>query len=303
MIERTWVMPDGVYTALVSPFINGELDKKAWENLIVKQIEAGVSGIVPVGCTGEAAALSIDEKKWMIKTAVAMTRGHCAVVAGSGTNVTASTIEMTENVKHWGADAAMLIAPYYNKPQQAGLAAHYSKVANAVDIPILLYNVPGRTGVNILPETVASISDIPNIVAVKEACGNLEQIEKLIGLTDLKVYSGDDGLNFNIFGLGARGAISVVSNIVPALLVQMWEAWVSGDINNAWKISRSLDPVCHACFVESNPVPVKQLLSFAELCQPEPRLPLITASDSSLTFLDNFYKQTISQMLTGEHDD
>jgi len=285
---------------LVTPFRNNELDKAAWEKLVARQIEAGVAGLVPVGCPGEAAALSLTAREWMIRTTVEMAAGKCIVVAGSGTNVTASTIEMTALVKEWGADVAMLISPYYNKPQQSGLAAHYRTTAQNVDIPILLYNVPGRTGVNLLPETVASLDDVPNIIAVKEACGDLQQIETLIGTCDLKVFSGDDGLNFNIFGLGARGAISVVSNIIPAPLVDMWNAWEQGDISKAWWISRQLDSVCKACFVESNPVPVKQLLAHANLCGPEPRLPLVTGSNNTLQFLENFYNETISPILNGD---
>ncbi|MCP4145376.1 MAG: 4-hydroxy-tetrahydrodipicolinate synthase [bacterium] len=300
MTNRTFEMPDGIYTALVTPFLNNELDKAAWERLVARQIDAGVSGIVPVGCTGEAAALSLAEREWMIRTSVEMAAGKCIVVAGSGTNVTASTIEMTALVKEWGADVAMLISPYYNKPQQSGLAAHYRTAAENVDIPILLYNVPGRTGVNLLPETVASLDDVPNIIAVKEACGNLQQIETLIGTCDLKVFSGDDGLNFNIFGLGARGAVSVVSNIIPVPLVDMWNAWEQGDISKAWWISRQLDSVCKACFVESNPVPVKQLLANAKLCGPEPRLPLVTCSQNTLQFLENFFNETISPILNGD---
>jgi 4-hydroxy-tetrahydrodipicolinate synthase len=300
MTNRTFEMPDGIYTALVTPFKNSELDKPAWKELVARQIDSGVSGLVPVGCTGEAASLSIDEKEWMVRTTVEMASGHCIVVAGSGTNVTASSIEMTALVKQWGADVAMLISPYYNKPQQKGLAAHYRAVADNVDIPILLYNVPGRTGVNLLPETVVSLDDVPNIIAVKEACGDLQQIETLIGLSGLKVFSGDDGLNFNIFGLGARGAISVVSNLIPSQMVEMWTAWSQGDISKAWWISRQLDPVCKACFIESNPVPVKQLLNYANLCEPEPRLPLVTAEPNSLSFLEQFYSDTIVPMLNGD---
>lgn len=300
MTKRTFEMPDGIYTALVTPFLNNELDKAAWEALVARQVEAGVAGIVPVGCTGEAAALSLDEREWMIRTTVEMAAGKCIVVAGSGTNVTASTIEMSALVKEWGADVAMLISPYYNKPQQAGLAAHYRTAAENVDIPILLYNVPGRTGVNLLPETVASLDDVPNIIAVKEACGNLQQIETLIGACDLKVFSGDDGLNLNIFELGARGAISVVSNIIPVPLVELWNAWEQGDIAKAKLISGQLESVCEACFVESNPVPVKQLLSYAGLCGPKPRLPLVTGSDTTLQFLEKFYNETISPILNGD---
>ncbi len=295
--NKTWEMPDGVYTALVTPFRDGKVDRKSWEVLVNRQIEARVAGIVPVGCTGEAGVLTLAEKEWLVRRAVEMCRGKCAVVAGSGTNGTASTIELTARVKEWGADAAMLISPYYNKPQQHGLVAHYQSVARAVDIPIVLYNVPGRTAVNILPETAAQLSAEPNIVALKEASGNLAQIESAIALCDLKVFSGDDGLNFNIFGLGGRGAISVVSNLLPGSMVRFWNAWAQGDINQAWPMARAFDPITNACFVESNPVPVKELLSLAGLCQRDPRLPLMPVTEASLTFLVQFYESTLSELM------
>jgi 4-hydroxy-tetrahydrodipicolinate synthase len=196
----------------------------------------------------------------------------------------------------------MLISPYYNKPQQHGLLAHYRAVARAVDIPLVLYNVPGRTAVNILPETAAQLSAEPNIVALKEASGNLAQIEEAIGRCDLKVYSGDDGLNFPIFGLGGRGAVSVVSNLLPGAMVRFWQAWAAGDINRAWPMSRSFDPVTHACFVETNPVPVKELLSLAGLCRRDPRLPLAPVSEQSLSFLVKFYESTLAGLLARDRE-
>ena len=303
--NKTWEMPDGIYTALVTPFRDNQVDRKAWETLVQRQVEAGVAGIVPVGCTGEAGVLTMEERKLLVRRAVEMCAGKCAVVAGSGTNGTASTIELTALVKDWGADAAMLISPYYNKPQQHGLVAHYQAVARAVDIPIVLYNVPGRTAVNILPETAAQLAAEPNIVALKEASGNLAQIEAAIALCDLKVFSGDDGLNFNIFGLGGRGAISVVSNLLPGSMVRFWQAWAAGDINQAWPMARAFDPITNACFVESNPVPVKELLSLAGLCQRNPRLPLMPVTEASLTFLVQFYESTLAELmrkdLEGDH--
>jgi 4-hydroxy-tetrahydrodipicolinate synthase len=203
-------------------------------------------------------------------------------------------------VKAWGADAAMLISPYYNKPQQAGLLAHYRAIARAVDIPQVIYNVPGRTAVNILPETVAQLAAEPNIVALKEASGNLVQIEEAIGRCDLKVFSGDDGLNFQVFGLGGAGAISVVSNLLPGTLTRMWRAFAAGDINTAWPLARTLDPVCAACFLETNPVPVKELLSMAGQCRRDPRLPLVPVSEKTLTRLVQFYEGTLAGLLASE---
>jgi len=286
----------------VTPFNDGKVDQKAWRVLVQRQIDAGAAGIVPVGCTGEAATLSLDDRQWLVSSAVEMCAGKCAVVAGSGSNSTDLTIEWTRKVKEWGADAAMLISPYYNKPQQHGLLAHYRAVARSVDIPLVLYNVPGRTAVNILPETAAQLSAEPNIVALKEASGNLAQIEEAIGRCDLKVFSGDDGLNFQIFGLGGRGAISVVGNLLPGAMVRFWKAWAQGDINQAWPMSRAFDPITSACFVESNPVPVKELLSMAGLCRRDLRLPLVPVSEHSLTFLVQFCEGTLKTLLVRDQE-
>jgi 4-hydroxy-tetrahydrodipicolinate synthase len=300
--ERTagWQMPDGIYTALVTPFRDGDIDREAWPRLVRRQVEAGVAGLVPVGCTGEAAVLSRSEREWLVRTCVAVADGRCAVVAGAGSNATTVTVANTQDVLDWGADAAMLITPYYNKPQQHGLVAHYRHVARAVDIPIVLYNVPGRTAVNLMPETAAELANEPNIVALKEASGNLDQIETAIGRSSLKIYSGDDGLNFPIFGLGGRGSISVVSNLLPRTLVQMWQAWQAGDIATAWWISRALDPVVKACFVETNPVPVKHLLYLNRLCGFEPRLPLAPASADTASFLTRFQETVLADLMQKE---
>ncbi|RKZ18358.1 4-hydroxy-tetrahydrodipicolinate synthase [bacterium] len=303
MTEKTWTLPDGIYTALVTPFAAGEVDRQAWRTLVERQLEAGVSGLVPVGCTGEAGVLSRGEREWLVRSCVEMARGRAVVLAGSGSNSTALTIEQTRDVKEWGADAAMLISPYYNKPQQQGLIAHYQAVARAVDIPQVLYNVPGRTAVNILPETAGHLAAEPNIVGLKEASGNLAQVEEAIarcGAT--KVFSGEDGQNFQIFGLGGRGAISVVSNLLPGAMVRFWNAWADGDINRAWPMSRAFDPITNACFVETNPVPVKEMLSMAGLCQRDPRLPLVPVSEQSLSFLVQFYESTLADLLARDKE-
>ena len=302
MSSNAWEMPDGIYTALVTPFADGKLDQKAWRILVQRQIDAGVAGVVPAGCTGEAATLSSADREWMIRTAVEMCDGKCTVIAGSGSNSTELTVDLTRKVKEWGADAAMLISPFYNKPQQHGLLAHYRTVARAVDIPIVLYNVPGRTAVNILPETAAQLSAEPNIVALKEASGNLPQIEEAIGRCDLKVFSGDDVLNFQIFGLGGRGAISVISNLLPGAMVRFWKAWAQGDINQAWPMSRAFDPITTACFIESNPVPVKELLCMAGLCNRDLRLPLVPVSEQSLTYLVQFYEGTLNNLMARDQE-
>jgi len=292
------LMREGVYTALVTPFnADGNVDRSAWEKLLQRQIQAGVSGVVPVGCTGEAAVLDRNEREYLIRSAVEACKGKCLVVAGSGSNCTRTSVEQTREVKEWGADVAMLITPYYNKPQQHGLVAHYRTIARAVDIPIMLYNVPGRTACNLLPETATELAAEPNIVSIKEASGNLEQIERAIAGSSLQVFSGDDGLNFQIFGLGAQGAVSVVSNLLPGSLVRMWESWRSGDITTAWKLSRLLEPTARACFIEASPAPVKELLALAGLCRREPRLPLMPVTEDTLKYLVQFFESTLADLM------
>ena len=289
---------EGVYTALVTPFTaDGALDKTAWQRLVQRQVEAGVSGVVPAGCTGEAAVLTRTEREFMVRSAVEICNGRSLVLAGSGSNCTALAVEATRDVKKWGADVAMLITPYYNKPQQHGLVAHYRKVAREVDIPIMLYNVPGRTACNLLPQTASELAIEPNIVALKEASGNLDQIEQAIAGSGLQVYSGDDALNFQIYGLGASGAVSVVSNLLPGSVVRLWRAWRDGDIATAWKLSRLLASTSRACFVETSPAPVKELLSLAGLCRREPRLPLMPVTEDSLKFLLQFYEETLTDLM------
>lgn len=297
MIEKSWLR-EGIYTAMVTPFAgDGAVDRRAWQRLLERQVTAGVAGVVVAGCTGEAAALDHKELEHLVRSAVEVCGGRCLVVAGSGTNNTERTVALTGDVHAWGADAAMLITPYYNKPQQHGLVAHYRRVARTVEIPIMLYNVPGRTGCNLLPETATILAAEPRIVALKEASGNLDQIERAVAHSGLQVYSGDDGLNFSIFGLGASGAVSVVSNLLPGSLVRMWEAWRQGDISTAWRLSRLLDPTARACFVESSPAPVKELLALAKLCRREPRLPLMPVTEDSLKHLVQFYESTLADLI------
>ncbi len=299
--QQKWAMPDGIYTALVTPFRDDQVDQQAWQGLVERQVAAGVAGIVPVGCTGEAAALDRSEREWLVRSCCEVAAGRCAVIAGAGSNATPVTIAQTRDVAEWGADAAMLITPYYNKPQQHGLLAHYRAVARAVDIPIVLYNVPSRTACNLLPETATQLAAEPNIVALKEASGDLDQIERAIADSGLKVYSGDDGLNFSTFGLGGRGAISVVGNLLPGAMVRFWRAWQEGDLNQAWPMARAFDPIVKACFVETNPVPVKELLALAGLCQRDPRLPLMPVNERSLSFLLQFYESVLADLMARDN--
>jgi len=299
MTEKRF-LPAGVYTALVTPFRDGELDKPAWERLVARQVEAGVAGLVPVGCTGEAAALDRAEREWLVRACVEAARGRCAVVAGAGSNVTRTTIAQTRDAAAWGADAAMLISPYYNKPQQHGLVAHYGAVAREVDLPLVLYNVPGRTAVNILPATVRTLAAEPNVVAVKEASGDLRQIAEVCAVPDLQVFSGDDALNLDIYALGGAGTVSVVSNLLPRTLVRTWEAWRSGDADGAAALAASTRPIVDACFRETNPVPVKELLSLMGLCTHDLRLPLVPALPENRAWLREIHAGPLGALLAGE---
>ncbi len=300
MTDQRYELPQGVYTALITPFKNEALDKDAWERLVDRQVRAGVAGLVPVGCTGEAAALSLTEREWLVRKCVEISAGRCAIVVGTGTNVTAGTIELTRAAVEWDIDAAMLISPYYNKPQQHGLIAHYHAVAEAVDVPIVVYNVPGRTAVNILPETVRAIASHPNITAVKEASGDLAQIEAICRTSGIQVFSGDDGLNLEIYRLGAQGVVSVLSNILPATTVAMWDAWTAGDEARAAEIDTSIAPAVAACFRETNPVPAKEMLSLMGLCTSEPRLPLVTATAETRAWLRDFHDGPLAALLNAE---
>ncbi|MBU0743378.1 4-hydroxy-tetrahydrodipicolinate synthase [bacterium] len=300
MTESRYTLPPGIYTALVTPFADGAIDRAAWERLVDRQVRSGVAGLVPVGCTGEAATLSVAEREWLVRKCVELAAGRCAVVAGTGTNATASTLELTREAAGWGIDAAMLIAPYYNKPQQHGLIAHYASVADAVDIPLVIYNVPGRTAVNILPETVRAIAGYPNVVAVKEASGDLRQIDAICRTSGLQVFSGDDGLNLEIFRLGGQGAVSVLGNLLPRTLVDMWKAWCAGDEARAAAIAAAVAPAVEACFRETNPVPAKELLSLMGYCRPDPRLPLATATAESRAWLRDFHDGPLAGLLQAE---
>jgi 4-hydroxy-tetrahydrodipicolinate synthase len=293
-------LPKGFYTALITPFQNGELDRNAWELLVDRQVSAGIAGLVPVGCTGEAAALSLEEREWMVRKCVEIAAGRCAVVAGSGTNVTAGTIDLSRLTAEWGVDALMLISPYYNKPQQHGLVAHYRAVARAVDIPQIIYNVPGRTAVNILPSTVAELVSEPNIIAVKEASGDLDQVKAMAGIDNLQVFSGEDGLNLPIFALGAAGAISVLSNILPRTCAKLWQLWTDGDLDAANAVFQSMQPVVEMLFCETNPAPAKMILALMGLCEPEPRLPVARVAPETEARLRGFYMVTLSSLLDGE---
>jgi 4-hydroxy-tetrahydrodipicolinate synthase len=269
-------MFEGTIVALVTPFKNGKLDKKALKNLVDFQIENGTKAIVACGTTGEASTLSYEEHEAVIDIIIETAKGRVPVIAGTGSNNTCEAIELTKYAKKAGADASLVVTPYYNKPTQEGMFRHYKALADAVDLPMILYNVPGRTGVNLLPGTVARLAAIKNIVAVKEASGNLGQVCEIIRSVprDFTVLSGDDGLFFPMMALGAKGVISVASNVAPRLMSDLYDAWVAGDVEKARAIHYKLWPLFDVLFVETNPIPVKTAVALMGMVAEEFRLPL-----------------------------
>lgn len=264
----------GTFTALVTPFKNNRVDYEKLEELIEIQIKNKISGISPCGCTGEAATLTHDEQKEVIDFTVSKVRGRVQVVAGTGSNSTAETIELTKYAKITGADGALIITPYYNKPTPDGQIAHYTEIANAAKLPIMLYNVPGRTGLDMQPDTVAKLSKNKYIVAIKEACGRADRVGEILSRCDITVLSGDDGLTLPMIALGAQGAVSVVSNIAPRKTSDMVAAALAGKFDKARKLHYELLPVINALFIETNPIPVKAALNMMGKLNGETRMPL-----------------------------
>ncbi len=266
----------GSIVAIVTPFKKGKVDEKALGDLIEWHIAQGTNAIVPCGTTGESATLDYKEHYRVIDFAVKTVSKRVPVIAGTGANSTDETIEITKHAKKSGADAALLVSPYYNKPTQEGLYRHYKAVAEAVDIPIVLYNVPGRTAVNILPSTVARLAEIKNIVAIKEATGDMKQVSEVIRLCGDRttVISGDDFTTLPLLALGGKGVISVSANVAPKDVSSMCSLWMKGQHDKARAIHYKLEPLNAAMFIETNPIPVKTALAMMGKIQEEFRLPL-----------------------------
>jgi len=274
----------GAITALVTPFIDGKLDEKGLVDLIEFQIENGIHGIVPCGTTGESATLGFDEHKRVIDLTVKTVNGRIPVIAGTGANSTLEAIELTESAKDSGADAVLSVAPYYNKPSQEGLYLHFKAIAEAVDIPMVLYNVPGRTVIHILPETVARLAKIDNIIGIKEACGSLEQISDVIRFCpdDFILLSGDDFTSMPTALIGGNGVISVISNVDPAGMSRMMEAALSGNLSEAKKEHYRLFTMMKLMFKSPSPGPAKKALEMLGRIQDgTPRLPMTPADDQT----------------------
>ena len=267
----------GSFVAIVTPFKDGKVDEEAYRELIDFQIENGTSGIVPCGTTGESATLNMEEHIGVIKIAVEAVNKRVPVIAGTGGNSTIEAIQLTKHAKEIGADASLQVTPYYNKPTQEGLYQHYRAIAEAVALPQVLYNVPGRTSINMLPETVARLAELPEVVAIKEASGNLAQMAEILKLAGDKIVllSGDDNITLPVLSIGGKGVVSVVANIVPSDTAHMIAAWEQGDIEKARGIFYKLFPLCRAMFYETNPIPVKTSLALMGKIRDEFRLPLV----------------------------
>ncbi len=280
-------MFQGSMVALVTPFKNNQVDEKALRELVDWHIAEGTDVIVPCGTTGESATLNYEEHDRVIRIVVEQARKRVPVLAGTGSNATAEAIEITRRAKENGADGSLQVTPYYNKPTQEGLYLHFKAIAEAVDLPVILYNVPGRTSVNMLPETVARCTKLKNVVGIKEASGNLEQIKKVSELCGpgFTILSGEDAQNFDILDLGGKGMISVTANVVPSRLGKMWDLFSSGKKGEAKTIHEELMPLHGAMFFETNPIPVKTALSLMGKCSDEMRLPLCRMGSENATKL------------------
>jgi len=272
---------------VVTPFKDGRVDEVKVRELVEFHIKNGTDVLVPCGTTGESPTLSHDEHRRVIELAIQTANKRIPVVAGTGSNSTAEAIDLTRFAKNAGADGALVVLPYYNKPTQQGLIAHCHAIADAVELPLILYNIPGRTGINMLPETLAVLADHPNIVGMKEATGNLEQMTHDIVLCGAKLsfLSGDDTLTLPLMAVGGKGVISVVANIVPRDVADLTRAFLSGDWKRARELHLKLFPLCQAMFCETNPIPVKTAMALMGMIGGELRLPLCPMSEANLSKL------------------
>ncbi len=275
----------GAFTALVTPFKNGAVDEERYRRFVEWQIEQGIHGLVPCGTTGESATLTHEEHERVIEICIDQAKGRVPVLAGAGSNNTSEAIQLAKFAKKAGADGALLITPYYNKPTQEGLYRHFKAIAEAVDLPLVPYNVPGRTGCNLLPATIGRLSrELPNIVGIKEATGNLAQVSDVLENCPptFQVLSGDDFTVLPLLSLGGCGVISVTSNVAPAKMAALCNAFKAGDIATARKVHFELAPLNRAMFLETNPIPVKTAAAMMGLMDLEFRLPLCPLADGNV---------------------
>ncbi|VVM06351.1 4-hydroxy-tetrahydrodipicolinate synthase [Methylacidimicrobium tartarophylax] len=279
----------GAYTALVTPFRGDAVDDEALEHLVKEQIEGGIAGLVPVGTTGESPTLTLEEHIRVIAKTVEFAAGRVTVLAGTGSNSTVEAIELTQAAEKAGADGALLVTPYYNKPSQAGLYAHFSAIARSTRLPLVLYSIPGRCGVEIAVETVLALSQAhKTIIGLKEAGGSVDRLSQLRQVLpeDFALLSGDDSLTLPFLSVGAVGVISVASNLLPKAVVGLVHAFLSGNLQEAERLHRRLYPLFRDLFVETNPVPIKTALSLQGWMAPDVRLPLVPLQPSNRARLE-----------------
>lgn len=288
-------MFNSVGTALITPFTENGIDYAAFEKIIAMQLDNNIDALIVLGTTGEPATMTEQERIDVIKFAISKVNGKIPVIIGTGCNSTSSAIRWSVQAEKLGADGLLIVTPYYNKATQNGLIAHYNTIADNVGIPIIVYNVPGRTGVNMKPETFEIISEHKNIVAMKEASGNIEQICEMCKLSQgkAKVYSGDDAIILPVMAVGGQGVISVASNIVPSYVKELTDSFFSKDINKAIQIQYKLSPLVKALFSEVNPIPVKKAAEFMGLCNARMRLPLTEMTKENSTVLKNILEKFI----------
>jgi 4-hydroxy-tetrahydrodipicolinate synthase len=295
-------MFSGAFTALVTPFRNGEVDVEALENLVEFQIGQGIHGLVPCGTTGETPSMSEAEDRLVIGTVVRVANGRVPVIAGTGSNSTDMAIKYTRMAEEEGADGSLQVSPYYNKPTQEGLYRHFAAIAESTSLPIVLYNIPGRTSVTISAETTARLAEIPNIVGTKEATHSMDlasDIRRLCG-EEFDILSGDDSLTLPLMSLGGRGVISVAANVAPAVVSDMVNTLLEGDFERGRELHYDLLPLCRALFIETNPIPVKTAASILGLCSDEMRLPMIPLAGENLDHLRHVMEETNHLLPTPE---
>ncbi len=295
-------MFSGAFTALVTPFRNGEVDVEALEGMVEFQISQGIHGLVPCGTTGETPALSEEEDRLVVETAVRVANGRVPVIAGTGSNSTDMAIKYTRMAEGAGADGSLQVAPYYNKPTQEGLFRHFAAVAESTSLPIVLYNIPGRTSVTISAETIGRLAEIPNIVGVKESTLSMNMamdIKALCG-EEFCILSGDDPVTLPIMSLGGTGVISVTSNVAPAAVSDMVQNLLEGNWERGRELHYALLPLFRALFVETNPIPVKTAASLLGLCSDEMRLPMIPLSGENLEALRRVMEESANLLPTPE---
>jgi 4-hydroxy-tetrahydrodipicolinate synthase len=281
----------GAMVALVTPFQEGEIDFQTLDELIDFQLEGGIDGIVPVGTTGECPTLSPEEHKQVIERVVQAVDGQVPVIAGAGSNSTAEAIEYTEFSKKVGADATLQVGPYYNKPTQEGFYQHFKAIAEEVDLPVVLYNIPGRCGAGMTPETVARLAELENIVAIKEATGSLDQASEIAARCDITLISGDDSLTLPLASVGGKGVISVVANIVPADVKAMTDLILEGDLVSARQWHKKLFTLCKSMLtLATNPIPIKAAMAILNMCSDELRLPMTPLEENKKAVLEQTLK-------------